>query len=305
MINIKQALALLIIPLSVATSFTANAQENKAPMDHGKMEGMKDSGHKMDHGKDHDMTLGSGKKMKMHEGHNMGLKADLAMGKMVYDMTCFYCHGAEGKGDGPTAVFIGPYSAPRPRVFIYGVFKFKSTGSGELPLEIDLMKTVRDGIPGFMPSFRGLGREKLRQVVLYVSQFYKDIDDEDTPKQIAINHSVDFTRESILRGEKLFTEMKCFQCHGAEGRGDGPSADTLKDELGFPIKPADLSRPSSFKNGADHEDIYRTLMTGLTGTPMPSYAGVFRGKEYQVWDIVHYVISLAPEGEWMRMGRTK
>src|SRR2546427_258898 len=64
-------------------------------------------------------------------------------------------------------------------------------------------------------------------------------------------------------------------CHGERGHGDGPSAPQLKDETGLPIRPADLRYPARFKNGAQAIDVYRTLVTGLDGTPMPSYAGVF------------------------------
>lgn len=239
------------------------------------------------------------------------VQMDIAMGKMIYKMACMHCHGSQGRGDGPAASFIGPYSAPRPRDFYRGVFKFRSTKSGNLPTEFDLMRTVRDGIPGYMPSFRYLGREKLRQVVLYVTQFYKRKTERKMRKrgkayeEIQIDHSVSFTKESIAHGEKLYMELECFKCHGMEGKGDGPSSADLKDDWGFSIKPADLTQPSAFKNGNNHEDIYRTIITGLSGSPMPSYADSFIGRETGAWDLVHYILSLSPEEEWTRMGRSK
>ncbi len=242
----------------------------------------------------------------------MNIQMDIAMGKMIYQMTCIFCHGAQGRGDGAAASFIGPYSSPRPRDFYRGVFKFRSTKSGNLPTEFDLMRTVRDGIPGYMPSFRYLGREKLRQVVLYVTQFYKRKTDRKMKKkgipyeEISIDHSVSFTKESIAKGEKLYVKLECHRCHGIEGKGDGPSAKDLKDDKGLPIRPADLTKPSSFKNGNNHEDIYRTIITGLGGTPMPSFAYYFKDEGTKTaWDLVHYVLSLSPDEEWTRMGRTK
>lgn len=240
-----------------------------------------------------------------------GIQMDIAMGKMVYAMTCIYCHGKNGKGDGSAAIYIAPYSAPRPRDFSRGVFKFRSTKSGNLPTEFDLMRTVRDGIPGYMPSFRHLGREKLRQVVLYITQFYKKKTERKIKRKgkpyekISIDHSVSFTMESIVRGEKIYKKFECFKCHGIEGKGDGPSADTLTDEKGLPIKPTNLTQPSIFKNGNNHEDIYRSIISGLSGSPMPSFADSFKGRETGAWDLVHYILSLSPEEEWTRMGRTK
>jgi cytochrome c553 len=82
-------------------------------------------------------------------------------------------------------------------------------------------------------------------------------------------------------------------CHGEQGRGDGPSAPTLKDNRDLPIAATNLTRLARFKNGARPEDIYRTLVTGLAGTPMPSYADSLEPD--QVWDLVYYVLSLSQD----------
>ena len=295
------ALFFFIIP------FTSVAAE----MDHSqhKMK-MDNSKHKMEMDQPkHDMDSMSNME-KMHKGEDVQM--DIAMGKMIYQMTCIFCHGSQGRGDGPAASYIGPYSSPRPRDFYRGVFKFRSTKSGNLPTGFDLIRTVRDGIPGYMPSFRYLGREKLRQVVLYITQFYKRKTDRKMKKkgipyeEISIDHSVSFTKESIAKGEKVYVKLECNRCHGMEGKGDGPSAKELKDDKGLPIIPADLTKPSSFKNGNNHEDIYRTIITGLGGTPMPSFAYYFKGEGVKkAWDLVHYVLSLSPDEEWTRMGRAK
>ncbi|MFQ5657861.1 MAG: c-type cytochrome, partial [Candidatus Methylomirabilales bacterium] len=84
----------------------------------------------------------------------------------------------------------------------------------------------------------------------------------------------------------------CPDCHGDSGRGDGPSAPTLEDYRGLHIPTTDLTNPTAFKNGNSQEDIYRSIMTGLNGTPMPSYDDAFKGKEDDVWHLVHYIMSL-------------
>ena len=279
---VKQIPVLLIISVLLAPSLTAWAEE---------IVGMD-----MDHAK------------QANGGHDaeMQKQRDAAMGKMIYKMACAKCHGINGKGDGPAAIFIGPYSSPRPRDFYRGVFKFRTTEPGHLPTTFDLMRTVRDGIPGFMPAFGGLGREKLRQVILYVSHFYKRKTDRKIKsrgkayREITIDHSESFTRESISRGKKAYMKLGCAKCHGVEGKGDGESANTLKSDSGLPIKPADLTMPLTFKNGNNHEDIYRTIMTGLNGTPMPSYADSLKDDDAKAWDLVHYVLSLSPDEVWTR-----
>ena len=99
------------------------------------------------------------------------------------------------------------------------------------------------------------------------------------------------TDERIARGKQLYADAECLACHGATGKGDGPSAPTLKDNRELPIAVPDLRNPRRFKNGDRPEDVYRTLVTGFAGTPMPSYADSLEPD--QTWDLVFYVLSLS------------
>jgi len=99
------------------------------------------------------------------------------------------------------------------------------------------------------------------------------------------------TPERLAGGKQLYADAECLACHGERGHGDGPSATTLKDSRELPIAATDLTKPERFKNGAKPADVYRTLVTGLAGTPMPSYADAL-GPD-QVWDLVFYVLSLS------------
>src|SRR5258708_30081566 len=84
---------------------------------------------------------------------------------------------------------------------------------------------------------------------------------------------------------------------GDEGRGDGPSAPTLKDDADFPIFAADLHQNWRFRGGGSGEDIYRRLRTGLDGTPMPSFADLIDQKfltDEEPWRLAPYLRSLSP-----------
>jgi cytochrome c oxidase cbb3-type subunit 2 len=98
------------------------------------------------------------------------------------------------------------------------------------------------------------------------------------------------TPERLARGAQLYAQAKCFQCHGASGKGDGPSAGELRDDLKFPIRPTDFTR-GQFKSGSDVADVYRTMTTGLDGTPMPSFADALSDDER--WAISYHVLSFS------------
>jgi hypothetical protein len=92
-------------------------------------------------------------------------------------------------------------------------------------------------------------------------------------------------------GKKLYVDNGCVKCHGTLGRADGPSSPTLTDELNRPIRPADLSQPWTFRGGPTREDIFRTMSTGLNGTPMPSFVDAL--KPEQRWAITDFIDSLS------------
>lgn len=95
--------------------------------------------------------------------HDAGWR--LKGGRNLYMQHCLHCHGVSGDGNGPTARFLNP----RPRDYRQGVFKFKSTQAPFKPSHADLVRVLKDGIPGtYMPSFVLLGDEKLGMIVDYV-----------------------------------------------------------------------------------------------------------------------------------------
>lgn len=206
-------------------------------------------------------------------------------GKAVYVKRCQACHGERGDGQGPVA----PFLDPRPRDFTAGVYKLRTTGSGEPPTDDDLFRTVTRGMPGTaMPAWPQLPADDRRAVIGYIkrlSDVFKARGTALTPaKEIAVSPEV------IARGKAVYDRAKCWECHGREGRGDGPNAPTLRDDFGNAVRAADLEKGWRLKGGRGARDIFMRISTGLDGTPMPSYADSL--SEDERWALTHYVASL-------------
>jgi mono/diheme cytochrome c family protein len=226
------------------------------------------------------------------------------VGRDIYAMACVMCHGRDGKGDGSVGATLAPRRAPQPRDFTSSDFKFRSTPTGHLPTSGDLLRTITEGVRGsggpltfglsgyrIMPSFRQMPIEQRLELIEYVKSLNPAYWERHEIKTVSIPPAPPVTPERIARGQKLYVDAECLACHGERGRGDGPSAPTLKDTKQFPLAATDLTQPRRFKNGSRPEDVYRTLVTGLSGTPMPSYGDSLEPD--QTWDLVYYVLSLS------------
>jgi mono/diheme cytochrome c family protein len=230
------------------------------------------------------------------------------VGRDIFSMSCVACHGDYGRGDGTVGSTLSPRRAPQPRNFTSVEFKFRSTPSGQLPTTADLYRTVTEGIAGsggpltfglhryrIMPSFRYMPEEQRLELLEFVKSLNPAFWERRDVTILAIPAVPSMTPERIAHGRQLYMDAECWQCHGENGRGDGPSAAALKDNNDLPIQPTDLRSPNRFKNGSTPQDLYRTLMTGLLGTPMPSYADSLEPE--QAWDLVFYVLSLSEDGQ--------
>ena len=114
---------------------------------------------------------------------------------------------------------------------------------------------------------------------------------ENVPQPVALPSAPRSTNETIELGKKLYEDTGCVKCHGTLGRGDGPSASTLKDDSGYPIRAANLAQRWTFRGGSSREDIFRTMSTGLNGTPMPSFLDALTPE--QRWAITDFIASLS------------
>lgn len=216
---------------------------------------------------------------------------NIVEGKAIYDHACIFCHGAIGKGDGPVAYFLTGNMAPRPRDFTKGIYKFRSTPLGDLPTDEDLFRTVTRGIPGFMPSYVGFSPRERWLLIYYLKSLHPGFATA-TRKPIEVGTPVSSSMGSIHRGERLFEEFGCLDCHGTGGMGDGDAASDLEDDRGLKIMPANLTMLNSLKSGSRKEDIYRTIMNGLDGTPMPSFKDEIENVN-DIWDMVNFILSLS------------
>ena len=213
-------------------------------------------------------------------------------GKVVYDKWCAGCHGDTGAGDGSAAKMM----LPHPRDFTKGVYKIRTTASGEIPTDADIRHIVEVGMPGTaMPEWKSrLSDAEIGAVVQHVKSFYRQF-------QGAQATALSFgsaPSTNVEEGKATFQKLECFKCHGQQGRGDGTSAPTLKDDYGAPIRAADLTESWKFRGGNTVEQIYARLRTGLDGTPMPSFADAVENKlitDDQLWRVAQYVRSLSPE----------
>lgn len=229
----------------------------------------------------------------------------LELGKKVYFKRCVWCHGVEGGGDGPSADRL----FTRPRNFIQGTFKIRHTDSGELPLEQNLIDTVKNGLPGSaMPAWgEFLSDEEIVSVVQFVKTLvqdrdFNDVEDEEVfvqefgtnPWNTQEPYHLGVPQEAIDQGKEIFIKNKCFECHGGEGRGDGNP--TMKDDWGFPILAADWQQCWNFRGSRRDPfnpfHVVRTISTGMNGTPMPNFKDQIKVEDR--WKIAAFVNSLCP-----------
>jgi mono/diheme cytochrome c family protein/plastocyanin len=210
-----------------------------------------------------------------------------AAGLGLYRQHCATCHGEAGDGAGESV----PFLHDRPRNFTRGEFKFRSTRSGDLPTIEDLVRTLTVGIPGTeMPSFRRVLPPRDRAILARYVMSYSDRFARGPGVSIPIPEAPPSTPALIAQGQKTWVRLKCAQCHGQGGEADGVSKQMV-DDFGHAITAPDLTR-GIYKSGPEPKDLYRTLVTGLSGTPMPAFAELL-GPD-QLWALVHYLRSLAP-----------
>jgi mono/diheme cytochrome c family protein len=208
-------------------------------------------------------------------------------GSQLYYRYCWGCHGARGNGDGENA----PYVTPNPRNFVQGTFKCRSTPTGTLPVDQDLYNSLYRGFNFTnMPSWKTLTVQQRADLVAFIKTFSPRFKSEKPGTPIPIPAEPALTIASIQHGQELFQKLECWKCHGQEGRGDGPSAATLTDSNDQPIRPYNFTSSNRSKCGSTNQDLYRIFMTGLDGTPMPSFADVIKPEE--AWDLVHYLRTL-------------
>jgi cytochrome c oxidase cbb3-type subunit 2 len=172
-------------------------------------------------------------------------------GKKNYQRWCIGCHGPFGDGNGENA----PWIDPKPRDFTAATFKCRSTPTGTLPTDDDLYNSVARGFTNSnMPHWDALSKQTRIDLVAYVKTFSDRWKTDKPGDVLKIPAETPITIQSIAH-------------NFAAGADD-----------------------SRFKCGSTNQDIYKIFMTGVDGTPMPSFNDVIQPND--AWDLVHYLRTL-------------
>jgi cytochrome c oxidase cbb3-type subunit I/II len=212
----------------------------------------------------------------------------LAQGGRVFRGACLGCHGEKGDGEGRE----GKLLQIPPRDFTAAAFISRSTPSGSLPLDADLFRSIRRGFkPAVgMPAFTFLSDREVWAVIAYLKTLSPRWQAEQVPPPVEVPPAPPRTPQMVKAGQAVYQATGCAFCHGEKGRADGSSAAALTYDSGKPIVPANFTHPQDFKCGTRPEDVFRTITTGMDGTPMPTFADALTVE--QRWQIVYFVMSL-------------
>ncbi len=225
----------------------------------------------------------------------------LALGQKTFEQQCAACHGPGGRGDGEAAYLL----YPKPRDFVAARFALVSTWE-RVPTDRDLFDTLSRGMPGSaMPSWGHLPDRTRWALVQYVKSLAErpwtvppaaGAPDTPTPPTgvIQVPPEPPYDEAAKARAREVFTEA-CAGCHGPTGRGDG--AQEQFDDKGYPTRPRDLTL-GVFKGDPTPENVYRRIIAGMPGTPMPMSDWSY-GQD--AWHLVHFVRSLSSDGQRARV----
>lgn len=240
-------------------------------------------------------------------------------GQRLYAAHCAVCHGDTGDGQGLAARFL----YPKPRDFRQGRFRLVRSSNGA-PTREDLQDVLLRGMPGSsMPSWAHLPEQDLNLLVDEVIRLFRngvrdryvaflktdeELTDEeiDSPETQATIRAVvdgrtiaDVVTEvpdlpdpdagTVARGREWYIKQTCHSCHGTEGKGD--AVQKMVDDEGFATRPRDLTR-GLFKGGYDPASLYRRIVYGMPGTPMPASKSL---TPQQAGEMIHYLLSLSTE----------
>jgi mono/diheme cytochrome c family protein len=225
--------------------------------------------------------------------HIGNVTGDAKAAAAPYRRYCVGCHGELGDGNGENAKWFEPPLFPKPRDFQLAVFECRSTPTGTLPTDEDLFDTIARGLDrSNMPPWNTFTKQERADLVAWIKHYSPRWQNEKPGAPIQIPPEPEVTPERVKAGREVFGKVQCWKCHGVQGMANGPSAATLTDDLGRPISPYNFTEGARPKCGSTDRDIYKIFMTGLDGTPMPSFADNIKPDE--AWDLVFYLRTLQP-----------
>jgi cytochrome c oxidase cbb3-type subunit I/II len=211
-----------------------------------------------------------------------------ALGRSLFEQRCAGCHGEKGDGLGPHAARL----VVRPTNFTLGVYKLRSTPTGSIPTDGDLFATLTRGIHGTpMLPWTALSEEERWALVFQLKSLSVRFREERPARPISVPTPPKEDRQLRERGAALYGKLLCAHCHGEEGLGNGIVARAYDRTASQKVRVRDFTR-GRFIRGAEMEDLYLTLRTGLEGTPMGAYDTL---RDDEIWALAAYVRSLIRE----------
>jgi mono/diheme cytochrome c family protein len=218
-----------------------------------------------------------------------GQAAELEQGRFVYEADCATCHGLKGDGKGAQAAGF----AQHPTDFIKGDYKLRST-TDDIPAAGDLERSIRVGMSGteMVPFGRVLSPASIKAVAAYIRSFSPDLadpealPDEDTIVKVPEKRPFPPSEQTVEEGKQLWDDNSCADCHGDRGEGTNDQTDDLN--LHIEMVPF---QDGYYKSGPSDADLYRTIATGMTGTPMDAYKDEVSDDD--IWKLVDYIRSLS------------
>jgi mono/diheme cytochrome c family protein len=234
----------------------------------------------------------------------------LSLGYTTYVEYCIQCHGAEGKGDGPSALGL----LPPPRNLTQGLYKFPWVNYGELPHDEDLARIIRHGLKGSAMLPWDISDDRLDAVIQYIKTFAPEVwEGKDKVVGEKFELPADpfgdtYRHQAIEKGRKVYhVTAACIQCH--RGYATKEEINAWAKEMDSPVEiGADLNQlkaqdgeynykvlPPDFtyhplRSITDVPSIVQRLMYGVTGSGMPGWKDVVTDEE--LWALAYYIQDL-------------
>jgi copper transport protein len=99
------------------------------------------------------------------------------------------------------------------------------------------------------------------------------------PDLRSLRNPIPPTAASIAAGQQLYAQSGCADCHGPEGRGDGPLAPALRP------RPADFR--VHMQAGHTDGELFDWITNGVPGTAMPTYGQQLA--ETERWNLINFI----------------
>jgi mono/diheme cytochrome c family protein len=104
---------------------------------------------------------------------SVSFAADVAAGDAKFQALCASCHGAGGKGDGPTGKALAAAGQPAPRDFTIGEFVLDTDKDGKTGSDADLKAVITNGALVYggsplMAPIQGLSDADIANLIAFI-----------------------------------------------------------------------------------------------------------------------------------------